>query len=166
LIGRGAPQQQVNQICRKLESRGDLVRRARPNGRIGNYPPAGRVAESKDRAPAEAPTNDELRWSVELPFERQRIQRDVPHRAGVYQIMQSEGYPRSPEATRVLKIGKADKNLGDELRNHFQRHIAANRLTRIRNRFGISVTVVLVETSSEVASTCAQPLLRSFEDRR
>jgi hypothetical protein len=31
------PHQQVNQICRRLEAQGSILRRSRPDGRIGNY---------------------------------------------------------------------------------------------------------------------------------
>lgn len=37
LFGHSASQQPVNQACRKLESRGLLSRRVRPDGRIGNF---------------------------------------------------------------------------------------------------------------------------------
>jgi hypothetical protein len=37
LLGRDAPQQGVNQTCRSLESRGRLIRKVRPDGRIGNF---------------------------------------------------------------------------------------------------------------------------------
>ena len=37
LFAPGAPQQPVNQTCRQLESQGQLSRRSRPHGKIGNY---------------------------------------------------------------------------------------------------------------------------------
>jgi hypothetical protein len=41
LVGQDAPQQGVNQVARQLASGGQLVRRERPDGRIGNYPGNG-----------------------------------------------------------------------------------------------------------------------------
>jgi len=41
LLGRHAPQQGVNQVARQLASAGQLVRRNRSDGRIGNYPGNG-----------------------------------------------------------------------------------------------------------------------------
>src|SRR5207249_2201270 len=103
LLGPGAAQQQVNQICRKLESRGHLVRKQRPDGRIGNYPAAA-SATGPERQPVAEPTpsNETLRWSTERPFERSAIVQSVPHSAGVYQILQSAEYPRYLGTTRVL----------------------------------------------------------------
>lgn len=37
LVGRGAAQQTVNQVCRRLESEGRLTRRSRHDGLLGNY---------------------------------------------------------------------------------------------------------------------------------
>lgn len=42
LLGRDAPQQAVNQVARQLASEGRIVRRERPDGKIGNYPAEGR----------------------------------------------------------------------------------------------------------------------------
>jgi len=38
LLGEGAPQQGVNQACRVLRARGDIARRLRQDGKIGNFP--------------------------------------------------------------------------------------------------------------------------------
>ena len=38
LVGKGAPQQRVNAICRALAAKGVLVRRNRADGLIGNFP--------------------------------------------------------------------------------------------------------------------------------
>jgi len=37
LLGNDAPQQGVNQLCRRLESQGSITRAKRDDGRIGNY---------------------------------------------------------------------------------------------------------------------------------
>ena len=52
-------QQQVNQVCRVLADRGSIVRRARPDGRIGNFP-AGVAA---DECPFEGRHHQPLRSS-------------------------------------------------------------------------------------------------------
>jgi hypothetical protein len=105
-----------------------------------------------------------LYWSAEIQLDPSAITRAVPHRAGVYRILQSAEYPRYRGTTRVLKIGKSLKDLCEEVLNHAQRHTAANRLNRVRRRANISVTVVFAETSPEAASECERRLLRSFED--
>jgi hypothetical protein len=173
LLGRGAPQQQVNQTCRRLESRGRLSRKARGAGRIGNYPVglsgANRQsphspADVGKREDAEHGGSASLHWSGEIQFDPSAITLAVPHRAGVYQILQSGEYPRYHGTTRILKIGKSLKDLCEEVINHAQRHTVANRLNRIRRRGDISVTVVFAETSPEATSECERRLLRSFED--
>lgn len=173
LFGRGAAQQQVNQTCRRLESSGHLSRRARDDGRIGNYaiglPGANPQSpqcppDVGKRVEAEHSGSSSLHWSVEIQFDPSAIARALPHRSGVYQILQSMEYARYRGNTRVLKIGKSLKDLCEEVLNHVQRHTAANRLVRIRRREDVSVTVVFAEMSAEAASECERRLLRSFED--
>ncbi|QGG94375.1 hypothetical protein [Actinomarinicola tropica] len=48
------PHQQVNQICHRLATGGDIVRRERADGRIGNFP--GNVSQVTDQPPATAAT--------------------------------------------------------------------------------------------------------------
>jgi len=55
-------------------------------------------------------------------------------------------------------------NLLQELLNHFIRHVAANRLTRIRNQPGINVTFRYVLISPETVTAAEKSLLRDFED--
>jgi len=172
LIGIGAPQQHINQTCRRLESQGRLYRQPRQDGKIGNYPtdpvPAGHGVPARStgsggskglKVPSEV-----LCWSGEIQLDLATVTRSVPHRAGVYQILQSTAYQRYEGTTRVLKIGKSLKDLCSELLNHFQRHTVANRLNRIRRRQNISLTLIFAETDSEAASQHEQFLLRSFED--
>src|SRR5437763_957374 len=42
-------------------------------------------------------------WSREYPFDRASIQGNAPKVSGVYEILQSEAYPRYQGSTRVLK---------------------------------------------------------------
>jgi len=145
----------------------------RDDGRIGNYAIclSGANPQSPKRPPdvgkrvdAEQSGSSSLHWSVEIQFDPSEIGRALPHRSGVYQILQSMEYARYCGNTRVLKIGKSLKDLCEEVLNHAQRHTAANRLVRIRRREDLSVTVVFAEMSVEAASECERRLLRSFED--
>ena len=172
LIARGAPQQHVNQTCHRLELQGRLSRRPCPDGKIGNYPAEHSPAEFT--ASGTNPGHEEfldpstrdgvLHWSDEIQFDTAAIARVVPYRAGVYQILQSTEYPRYEGTTRILKIGKSLKDLCSELLDHFQRHTAANRLSRIRRKLGVTVTLTFAETDPESASRHEQLLLRLFED--
>jgi hypothetical protein len=61
LPGQGVRPQTVNQVARRLDSSGQLVRRKRPDGRFGNYPVGG--AEKVMQEPAgmiEPPPGDFL----------------------------------------------------------------------------------------------------------
>ena len=104
-----------------------------------------------------------VEWSAEIPFTPEAIEQ-VPDSAGVYQILQSAEYPRYEGKTRVLKIGKSDSSLKDEISNHFLRHTIANRLARVRNRACMKVTVVFAVTPDGQASKIENELLRQFED--
>jgi hypothetical protein len=107
----------------------------------------------------------EAAWSQEIPFERAIIQQQVPHAAGVYEILQTPNYPRYRATTPVLKIGKSDGSLQGEVLNHFIRHTAANRLHGIRLQPGVQVFVrYKVLDAVDVGGTESQ-LLREFEDR-
>ena len=105
-----------------------------------------------------------IEWSTEIPFEEDEIGREVPGKAGVYQILQYEEYPRYVGKTRILKIGKSDSSLRQEILNHFGRHAVANRLARIRNVEGTRVTVVFATISNEKTAETEKKLLRCFED--
>jgi len=105
-----------------------------------------------------------IEWSTEIPFEEDEIGRQVPDKAGVYQILQHEEYPRYVGKTRVLKIGKSDSSLRQELLNHFVRHTVANRLARIRSARDTIVTVVFAEINEEKVTETEKKLLRCFED--
>lgn len=174
LVAKGAPQQHVNQTCNRLHARGLLSRRRRTDGKAGNYPvgspPEGTRTErrgSADSRPDEAAgviPDAPLQWSAEIPFGQDAIIREVPHSAGLYQILQGSEYPRYRGSTRVLKIGQSDRDLCGELLNHFQRHTAANRLIRIRRQTDLVVTVVFAKTDGTAASAHERELLRAFED--
>jgi hypothetical protein len=104
-----------------------------------------------------------LQWSAEIPFTRDAIRNQVPNESGVYQILQSEEYPRYKGRTRVLKIGESS-GLREELLNHMIRHTAANRLARFRNQVGVSVSVMFAAISNENREDIERELLRQFED--
>jgi len=106
----------------------------------------------------------EIEWSGEIPFERGRIEKEVPAQPGVYKIIQSEPYQRYVGQTPILKIGMSRTNLKHELLNHFIRHTVANRLARIRNRESLKVSVVFVLLSKDSAIDVEGKLLRDFED--
>jgi hypothetical protein len=105
-----------------------------------------------------------IEWSGEIPFEEDEIGREVPDEIGVYQILQHEEYPRYVGKTRILRIGKSDSSLRQEILNHFVRHTVANRLARIRNVVGISVTVVYATIGKDKTTETEKKLLRYFED--
>ena len=174
LVAKGAPQQHVNQVCNRLHARGLLSRRARPGGKTGNYPAQGTAEETRTehRRPAESGAVEEdgvmpdtpLHWSLEIPFRQDEVVRAVPHSAGVYQVLQGSEYPRYRGSTRVLKIGQSDRDLCGKILNHFQRHTAANRLTRVRGQTDLIVTVVFAKTDGASAGAHEGQLLRAFED--
>lgn len=103
-------------------------------------------------------------WSREYPFDRASIQENVPDGPGVYEILQSEAYPRYQGETRVLKIGMTKASLRDELLNHLTRHTSANRLTRIRRRPGIHVMFRCLCIDQEEARAVEGQLLQKFEE--
>ena len=103
-------------------------------------------------------------WSQEIPFNESTIENHVSRKPGVYRFLQSEEYPRYRGSTRVLKIGMSETDLREEIMNHFQRHTAANRLFRIRNRIEIWVTVDFIVGSVGNAIEIERKLLREFED--
>lgn len=61
VLGRGSAPQHVNQVCRRLESRGVIIRRNRPDGRLGNYLSEQHIAtEPRDSEKSPAPEGDPL----------------------------------------------------------------------------------------------------------
>ncbi len=64
----------------------------------------------------------------------------------------------------MLKIGMSKTDLREEIMNHFQRHTVANRLSRIRNRPEIQVTVDFAIDTVGSATEIERKLLREFED--
>lgn len=106
----------------------------------------------------------DINWSSEVAFEQRTVERDVPEQPGVYQILQGKTYPRYNGVTRVLKIGKSEGNLRQEIENHFVRHTAANRLARVRQLPGLRVSMVFAVLPQELAAQAEAALLRRFED--
>lgn len=104
-------------------------------------------------------------WSAEIPFTQDAIETQVPIRAGVYEILQSEEYPRYAGKTKVLKIGKSESDLRQEISNHFMRHTAANRLARVRNHPNIKVSVRFAVISDGTVGEIEKQLLCEFEDK-
>lgn len=107
----------------------------------------------------------DIHWSGEIPFEQHTVEREVPDSPGVYQILQSQPYCRYNGETRILKIGKSEGSLRQEIGNHFIRHAVANRLVRIRRRPGIEVSVLFATLSKELAGSTEAKLLCDFEDQ-
>ena len=105
-----------------------------------------------------------IQWSPEHAFESRRIESNVPHSPGVYEILQSPKYPRYAGETRVLKIGCSKADLRAELSNHLIRHAAANRLTRVRNQADVRVSFRYAVVGEAVAVSTEKSLLRDFED--
>ena len=105
-----------------------------------------------------------LEWSAEIPFTQDAIRKDVPSRAGVYQFLQSEEYPRYKGKTRVLKIGESSRGLRGEILNHQTRHTAANRLARIRKLSDAHVSVIYALILDGSTKEIESELLRQFED--
>jgi len=105
-----------------------------------------------------------LQWSKEIEFTKACIEKAIPRSPGLYRILQSGPYPRYKGTTRVLKIGKSDCDLRQEVLNHLQRHTAANRLARVRNQAGIQVTVTWAQMDAVSAGEWERALLREFED--
>ena len=101
-------------------------------------------------------------WSPEIPFEHSEVTRITPN-AGVYRILQDIDYPRYNGSTRIIKIGMSRASLKNEIRNHFNRHVAANRLKRVKQNNGIKITVQLLETEPDEAYRLELQLLRDFE---
>lgn len=106
----------------------------------------------------------ELEWSDEIPFTTKNIKESVPTKAGVYQILQSDEYPRYEGKTRIVKIGQSATSLQEEILNHQARHTAANRLARIRKRALLHVSVRYAVISEKEARVAESALLRQFED--
>ncbi len=104
-----------------------------------------------------------LVWSTEIPFTRDAIRKNIPNEPGVYQILQSLEYPRYHSATRVLKIGES-ADLQSEILNHVIRHVAANRLARIRNQADVKVSVIYSLVQQKDTEEVESDLLRQFED--
>ncbi len=104
-----------------------------------------------------------LGWSAEIPFEGKAIESMIPHKAGVYRILQLDEYPRYRGLTRILKIGTSKGSLQQELLNHLTGHTAANRLARLRQD-GETITGSFVVQPRELASAQESRLLQTFED--
>lgn len=101
-------------------------------------------------------------WKGEFPLTLDGIS-NAPDVPGVYRIKQSEEYWRYKGFTRVLKIGKSDKSLQEELRNHLNRHTAANRIKRIKND-ALEVTLDYKVLSSDNTDSYEKELLRNSEN--
>jgi len=67
LVEKAAPQQHVNQTCNRLHGRGLLVRRRRPDTKIGNYPAGG--ADSLLAGDHAAVPNASIQPSAKIPFQ-------------------------------------------------------------------------------------------------
>lgn len=106
-----------------------------------------------------------IEWSAEIPFTQDAIETRMPVQAGVYEILQSIEYPRYEGKTRVLKIGKSESNLRQEISNHFLRHTTANRLARIRRHPDVKVSVRFAVTHEGTAGEIERQLLCEFEDK-
>jgi hypothetical protein len=106
-----------------------------------------------------------LKWSGEIPFTQDAIKAQVPAQSGVYEILQSKEYPRYAGKTRILKIGKSEGDLRQEIINHFDRHTAVNRLSRIRNQTNIIVSVHFAAINDGAAGQTEKQLLCEFEDK-
>ncbi len=106
-----------------------------------------------------------INWSQEFTFTPEEIRRQAPHAPGVYAILQSAEYPRYEGKTRTMKVGRSDADVQNELLNHLQRHTAANRLARIRNRQGLSVTFRYAALNAAETGAAEKLLLCEFEDR-
>jgi hypothetical protein len=106
----------------------------------------------------------DIQWSSQVPFELPAVEREVPDKAGVYEILQSETYSRYNRCTRILKIGLSKGSLRQELANHFVRHTTANRLARVRKRSGVQVSVVFAVLAQDLVLQKENELLRRFED--
>jgi hypothetical protein len=104
---------------------------------------------------------NQVQWSDEWAFIKENVNR-VPESAGIYEILQSSPYPRYKGETCIVKIGSSEKNLCQELHNHFTRHTAANRISRIRGICKVSFRYKLAP-AGEVEGLEKQ-LLREFED--
>lgn len=105
-----------------------------------------------------------IKWSDENKFDRSTLNK-VPEAPGVYQILQSNPYPRYKGTSRILKIGASKSSLRAEIENHFIRHTAANRLARIRNQKDMEVTYVFAITESHLAIENEKELLKEYENK-
>jgi len=111
-----------------------------------------------------ATTTSVLAWSTDYEFDAKVIRDRVPVMSGIYEVLQSTEYPRYHGSTKTLKIGMSKVNLQQELLNHFIRHTAANRLSRIRSRSGLKVTFRYALAPVETAASLEKHLLQRFED--
>lgn len=119
LVGKAAPQQHVNQTCNRLHRRGLLLRRRRPDTKIGNYP-GGRADSllTEDRA---VPPNASVHAPAKIPHQpvtatqladwRRRLLRLLDAIDPAADRPQGEGL-----AGRIARLSKAGK---------IPRHIAA-----------------------------------------
>jgi excinuclease UvrABC nuclease subunit len=105
-----------------------------------------------------------ISWSSPMSFKQSEVEK-IPNEPGVYEFLQSDVYHRYEGTTRILKIGKSEKSLREEILNHFQRHTVANRLSRIRKMPTVSVTVIFAVMSAEDADRIEKGLSREFEDK-
>ena len=106
----------------------------------------------------------DLAWSSEFPFSTQSIDSNAQNAPGVYEILQRNPYSRYRGVTRILKIGMSKKDLRDELRNHVDRHTAANRLARVWGQSGMSVSFRYSILQPDAAAKAEKALLKNFED--
>jgi len=188
LFGPGAYQQRVNPAVRSLIEEGRVVKRTRYDGSTGVYPARGGVPppdsareasrillargdtnlSSNLRRRSESPGKRDpgsINWSAEYVLTRESVENRAPIDSGVYEILQSVEYPRFEGRTCTLKIGRSKTGLKSELLNHFGRHVAANRLERIRLRQGIQVMFRFAVLGPDAIALAEKTLLRQFEDR-
>lgn len=164
-------------VCSAMRS-GDLLERSRVTLEKWDGPSQGSAvnvtysfspnllaageAQATTAAP-NVPTAASVDWSSEIPLERKTIESAIPHKPGVYRILQQKEYARYEGRTRILKIGMSENSLQQELLNHLSVHAAANRLARLRQA-GSTITVSFAILPRDLALQQEAALLRAFED--
>jgi hypothetical protein len=108
ILGKGAHPSRINQTCRHLESSGLLVRQARADGRIGNYPTGVPLPEVKAPHPSsigeqtDALGEDQVKlllkqwleadgWQTEIAWGRKTGIDIVARRGGEVWIIEAKG---------------------------------------------------------------------------
>jgi hypothetical protein len=121
IFGTGIHPSQVNQICRHLEAAGRLVRRAREDGRIGNYATDLPVIEQRapvgvSQASADGLSEDQVKahvkswleldgWSVEVAWGKQRGVDLIAKRGAEIWLIEAKGCGSRPEMRVNYFIG-------------------------------------------------------------